>query len=256
MADYLLDIQNMTRRFGGVVANLNINLSIEAGKTTGLIGPNGSGKTTFINQVSGIFPPTSGKIIFKGQDITNLSAHEIADRGVARTFQRIQLFNRMTALENVLVSRKKFMRSNFLDVVLNTKRLRREEAEQYDKTMEILELLGIKGDAEKLPSNLPYGKRRALEIARALALEPALLLLDEPAAGMTKEEFKEILEIMKMLRERKVTMLLVEHTMEFIRQAVDDVYVLNFGEVIAHGPFEEIEKNEAVISAYLGDDDE
>ena len=256
MAQYLLDTQNMTKRFGGVVANLNINLSIEEGKTTGLIGPNGSGKTTFINQVSGIYHPTSGKIIFKGQDITNLSAHEIAKRGVARTFQRIQLFNRMTVLENVLVSRKNFMHSNLLDVVLNSKRLRREEQEQHDKALEILELLGLQEDAEKMPAKLPYGKRRALEIARALALEPSLLLLDEPAAGMTKEEFKEILAIMKMLRERKVTMLLVEHTMEFIRQAVDDVYVINFGEVIAHGPFEEIEKDEAVIAAYLGDDDE
>jgi len=148
------------------------------------------------------------------------------------------------------------MHSNLLDIVLGTKRLRKEETEQYEKSLEILELLGLKEDGEKLPSNLPYGKRRALEIARALALEPALLLLDEPAAGMTKEEFKEILEIMRVLRERKVTMLLVEHTMEFIRQAVDDVYVLNFGEVIAHGSFEEIEKDDLVISAYLGDDDE
>jgi ABC-type branched-subunit amino acid transport system ATPase component len=246
----------VTRRFGGVVANLNVNLSIEEGKTTGLIGPNGSGKTTFINQVSGVFLPTSGTILFKGRDITTMSPHLRADMGIARTFQRIQLFNRMTALENVLVSRKKFMRSGFLDVVLNTKRLKKEELEQYEKTMEIMELLGLKDDIEKMPSKLPYGKRRALEIARALALEPALLLLDEPAAGMTKEEFKEILEIMKTLRERKVTMLLVEHTMEFIRQAVDDVYVLNFGEVIAHGSFEEIEKDPLVISAYLGDDDE
>jgi len=253
---HLLEAQNVTRHFGGVVANLDINLSIEEGKTTGLIGPNGSGKTTFINQVSGVFLPTSGKILFKGMDITTISAHKRADLGIARTFQRIQLFNRMTALENVLVSRKKFMRSGFLDVVLNTKRLKREELEQYDKVMEIMELLGLKEEADRMPSNMPYGKRRALEIARALALEPALLLLDEPAAGMTKEEFKEILEIMKVLRERKVTMLLVEHTMEFIRQAVDDVYVLNFGEVIAHGSFEEIEKDPLVISAYLGDDDE
>ena len=256
MPQYLLETQNMTRHFGGVVANQNINLTIEEGKTTALIGPNGSGKTTFINQVSGIFPPTSGKIFFKGQDITNLSAHEIAELGVARTFQRIQLFNRMTVLENVLVSRKKFMKSNLLDIVLSTKRLKREELEQHDRAMEILELLGLKEDEGKLPSNLPYGKRRALEISRALALEPSLLLLDEPAAGMTKEEFTEILEIMKMLRERRVTMLLVEHTMEFIRQAADDVYVLNFEEVIAHGPFSEIEKDEAVISAYLGDDDD
>jgi ABC-type branched-subunit amino acid transport system ATPase component len=256
MAQILLETRDMTRRFGGITANLNINLSIEEGKTTGLIGPNGSGKTTFINQISGIYHPSSGKIFFKGQDITELQAHEIANRGIARTFQRIQLFNRMNVVENVLISRKKYMTSNLFDIILNTKKIRREELEQYEKAMEILDLLGLKDDADKLPSNLPYGQRRALEIARALALEPSLLLLDEPAAGMTKEEFRDILAIMKTLRGRNVTMLLVEHTMEFIRQAVDDVYVLNFGEVIAHGPFEEIEKDQAVISAYLGDDDE
>jgi ABC-type branched-subunit amino acid transport system ATPase component len=251
----ILETRGLTKTFGGIVANRNIDLGIEEGKTTGLIGPNGSGKTTFINQVSGLIPPTSGTILFKGKDITGQSACRTSTLGVARTFQRIQLFDRMSVVENVLVSRKKFMTSTVFDVVLGTRRLHREERENYDKAMELLTLLGLSEDAAKLPSNLPYGKRRALEIARALALEPSLLLLDEPAAGMTKEEFKEILGIMEILKEKKVTMLLVEHTMEFIRQAVDRVYVLNFGEVIAQGPFEEIEKNKAVISAYLGDDE-
>jgi ABC-type branched-subunit amino acid transport system ATPase component len=251
----ILETRGLTKTFGGIVANRNIDLGIEEGKTTGLIGPNGSGKTTFINQVSGLLPPTSGRIFFKDKDITDQNACRTASLGVARTFQRIQLFDRMNAVENVLVSRKKFITSTVFDVVLGTRRLHREEREQYDKAMELLTLLGLENDAAKLPSSLPYGKRRALEIARALALDPSLLLLDEPAAGMTKEEFKEILRIMEILKEKKVTMLLVEHTMEFIRQAVDWVYVLNFGEVIAQGPFDEIEKDKAVIAAYLGDEE-
>jgi len=251
----ILETKALTKRFGGIVANNGINLSIEEGKTTGLIGPNGSGKTTFINQVSGIFPPTSGEIIFQGENISNKPACKIAAMGIARTFQRIQLFNHLNVIENVLVSRRKFMSSSVFDVALRTSRLKREEAAQFDKAMEILAIFGLDKDAWKLPSSLPYGKRRALEIARALALEPSLLMLDEPAAGMTKEEFMEILKIMDILKERKITMLLVEHTMEFIRKAVDWVYVLNFGEVIAEGPFEQIEKNKAVISAYLGDEE-
>lgn len=251
----ILETKMLTKRFGGIVANHGINLTIEEGKTTGLIGPNGSGKTTFINQVSGIFPPTSGNILFRGEEISKKPACKIASMGIARTFQRIQLFNHLNVVENVLVSRCKFMSASALDVALGTAKVRREEEAQFDKAMEFLGIFGLDKDAWKLPSSLPYGKRRALEIARALALEPVLLLLDEPAAGMTKEEFVGILGIMDILKERKMTMLLVEHTMEFIRKAVDWVYVLNFGEVIAQGPFEEIEKNKAVITAYLGDEE-
>ncbi len=250
----LLDTRSLTKQFGGIRANSGVDLAIAEGKTTGLIGPNGSGKTTFINQVSGIYPPTSGSILFRGEEIAGLPACRIADLGIARTFQRIQLFGQMTAVENVLVARKKFMRSTLFDIAFSTRRLRVEEREQYGRAMDLLALLGLADDAKKLPSSLPYGKRRALEIARALALEPALLLLDEPAAGMTKEEFKGIMKIMELLKERNVTMLLVEHTMEFIRLAVDEVYVLNFGEIIARGTFDEIERNEAVIAAYLGDE--
>jgi ABC-type branched-subunit amino acid transport system ATPase component len=252
----ILETKALTKRFGGIVANRGINLAIEQGKTTGLIGPNGSGKSTFINQISGMFPPTSGSILFGGEEISRKPACEIASMGIARTFQRIQLFGHLNVVENVLVSRCKFMRASALDIALGTARVRHEEKAQFDKAMEFLGIVGLDGDAWKLPSNLPYGKRRALEIARALALEPLLLLLDEPAAGMTKEEFVEILRIMEILKERKITMLLVEHTMEFIRKAVDRVYVLNFGEVIAQGSFEEIERNKAVISAYLGDENE
>jgi branched-chain amino acid transport system ATP-binding protein len=250
-----LETRGITKQFGGIVANRDIDLVISEGKTTGLIGPNGSGKTTFINQVSGIYPPTSGSILLSGEVISGLEPHQIARLGVARTFQRIQLFERMSAVENVLVARRKFITANLFDVALKTRRLQSQEREQYDRAMELLELVGLDQDAEKLPSSLPYGKRRSLEIARAMALEPRLLLLDEPAAGMTKDEFQSVIAIMNVLRERGVTMLLVEHTMEFIRQAVDWVYVLNFGQVIAQGTFDEIEKDEAVIAAYLGDDE-
>lgn len=251
----ILETKGLTKKFGGIVANNNIDLCLMEGKTTGLIGPNGSGKTTFINQISGIFPPTSGSIKFNGIEIAGKPACKIATMGIARTFQRIQLFDKLNVLENVLVPRNKFISSSLFDVAFGTKKLLREEDEQYEKSMQLLRLLGLEDDAMTYPSKLPYGKRRALEIARALALEPTLLLLDEPAAGMTKEEFVEILRIMNILKNRKITMLLVEHTMEFIRKAVDWVYVLNFGEVIAQGPFEEIEKNKVVIKAYLGDEE-
>ena len=250
----ILETKALTRKFGGIVANNRIDLAIEEGKITGLIGPNGSGKTTFINQISGMFPPTSGSILFKGKEIAGLPANAVASRGVARTFQRIQLFNRLNVIENVLVSRRKFMNCTMIDVALATGKFRREEKAQFDLAMGLLATFGLQDEALKLPSSLPYGKRRAVEIARALALEPSLLLLDEPAAGMTKDEFVEILNIMEILKERSITMLLVEHTMEFIRKAVDYVYVLNFGEVIAKGPFSEIEKDPAVIAAYLGDE--
>ena len=251
--DFILETYNLTKKFGGLIANNNITLKIPKGKTTGLIGPNGSGKTTFINQISGLLKPTEGRIIFKNIDITGLPAYKISNLGIARTYQRIQLFDHLTVLENVLVARKKYFKSNIIDIILRSSKLLNDEKQNIEITMKLLSMLDLEKDANKLPSNLPYGKRRRLEIARALAIEPSLILLDEPAAGMTKEEFKEILHIMSILKENKVTILLVEHTMEFIRQAVDTLYVLNFGEIIASGTFEEIENNPTVISAYLGD---
>lgn len=250
--EVLLETKGLTKQFGGIVANRSIDLTIKKGSTTGLIGPNGSGKTTFINQVSGELEATSGEMFFKGENITSQSANRIARSGIARTFQRIRLFGRLTVLENVLVARRHFFKANLLDIVLSTPRHRREEKNQLDYAMSLLKRLGLESEAHKMPNSLPYGKRRALEIARALALEPELLLLDEPAAGMAKEEYADIMLIMEQLREEGITMLLVEHTMEFIRRVVDWVYVLNFGEVIAQGVFGDVEKDENVIKAYLG----
>ncbi len=251
----LLETKDLTKRFGGIIANRDISLTIEAGKTTGLIGPNGSGKTTFINQVSGVLPSTAGKTYFQGNDITTLSANRIARLGIGRTFQKIQLFERLSVIENVLVARRHFYKANVVDIVLNTRRNRREEQAQRDYAMTLLKRFGLESEASNQPSALPYGKRRALEIARALALEPKLILLDEPAAGMAIEEYSGILSIMEQLKEEGITMLLVEHTMEFIRRVVDWVYVLNFGEVISQGGFRDVEKDDAVIKAYLGGDE-
>lgn len=251
----LLETRQLTKQFGGITANKSINLTVKAGTTTGLIGPNGSGKTTLINQVSGQIPATSGRTFFKGQDITEQDANKIARAGIGRTFQRIRLFERLTVVENVLVARRHHFSVNLLDIVLNTGRNRREERQQLEYAMALLKRFKLESQAGVLPNSLPYGKRRALEIARALALEPELLLLDEPAAGMAKEEYADIMHIMEQLKEQGITMLLVEHTMEFIRRVVDWVYVLNFGEVISQGVFTDVEQDESVIKAYLGGDE-
>ncbi len=250
--DYIIKTIDLTKNFGGVSANKNVNLTVDKGTITGLIGPNGSGKTTFINVVSGVFSPTSGKIYLKEKDITLMKANEIAELGVSRTFQRIRLFGNLSVLDNVLLPRRKFYSSNYLDIFLDTRKLREEEKTQFEYSMQLLKMFGLEEDAFKWPNEIPYGKRRALEIARAMALNPELILLDEPAAGMTRDEFSVIAEKLFLLKEKGITILLIEHTMEFVRQVVDYVYVLNFGEVISRGTFDEIESDKRVIKAYLG----
>lgn len=250
----ILETKDLTKNFGGVIANKNVNLTVDQGTITGLIGPNGSGKTTFINVISGVFHSTSGIILFKEKDITKMKADEIANLGISRTFQRIRLFEKLNIVENVLVSRRKFYDSNYIDVFFDSKKLKEEEMAQFEYAMELLKVFALEGESFKLPSEVPYGKRRALEIARAMALDPELILLDEPAAGMTREEFAVISQILISLKEKGITILLIEHTMEFVRQVVDYVYVLNFGEVISQGSFDEIEHDKKVIKAYLGEE--
>jgi len=250
------ETKQLTKSYGGLIANNKVNLELRQGTVVGLIGPNGSGKTTFIDQISGVQPSTAGEILYKGTDISSWNATRVSSHGIARTFQRIRLFNKLKVVENVLVARKNFYRANLLDIILNTKRLKQEETAQFEYAMDLLRMVGLEKEANNLPTQLPYGKRRSLEIARALALEPEILLLDEPAAGMNKDEFGDIMKIMETLKSKGMTMLLVEHTMDFIRQVVDYVYVLNFGKVIAKGTFNEIENDKKVITAYLGDDEE
>jgi len=250
------ETRKLTKVYGGLIANNEIDLVMEKGSVVGLIGPNGSGKTTFINQISGVEPPTRGEILLNGVDVSAYGAHMISTHGIARTFQRIRLFHNLSVVENVLAARRSFYTTNLFDVIFHTRKLKQQESAQFDRAMELLAMVGLEREAHQKPSQLPYGKRRSLEIARALALEPEILLLDEPAAGMNKDEFGHIMNIMKLLKEQGMTILLVEHTMDFIRQVVDTVYVLNFGSVIAHGTFAEIENNKDVITAYLGDDEE
>jgi len=250
----ILETKGLTKNFGGLIAVNNLSIEIEEGSITGLIGPNGSGKTTFINLISGVFTVTSGQIFFKGEDITGLEKHEIARLGIGRTFQTIRLFDRLTVLENVLVGRHNSYSSGLLDALLKTSKLRREEEREQQKAMELLDLVGLKKYADQLPTNLPYGYRRSLEIARALSLEPTLLLLDEPAAGMNRDEFIRLQDIIREINEHKITILLVEHTMELVEAVVDQVIVLDYGKKLASGTFTEIENNPEVIAAYLGEE--
>jgi ABC-type branched-subunit amino acid transport system ATPase component len=250
----ILKTKNMTKSFGGVVANKDLSLTIEEGKITAFIGPNGSGKTTFINVVTGVHPITSGEIFFQDMEISKYESNQISRLGIARTFQKIRLFDNLSVIENVLVARKPFYKSGPLSVVFNTKKFREEEKLNKEKALELLDLVGLRDKAYESPKGMAYGLRRCLEIARALALEPKLLFLDEPAAGMTRDEFKVIMDLMLVLRERGITTVLVEHTMDFIKAVADWVYVLNFGEIISKGSFDEIERDPVVLKAYLGEE--
>lgn len=250
----ILRTEKMTKSFGGVIANKELSITIPQGKITALIGPNGSGKTTFINVVTGVFPLTSGKVFFKDLDISSMDSSKISRMGIARTFQKIRLFENLSVVENVLVARKSFYKSGPISVVLNTPGYRKEEKENFEKAVELLSLVGLEKYAYDSPTGMAYGLRRCLEIARALALEPTLLFLDEPAAGMTRDEFKVIMDMMILLKERGITTLLVEHTMDFIKAVADWVYVLNFGQVISKGLFTDIERDPLVLKAYLGEE--
>jgi len=248
----ILTTKNLTKRFGGLVAVNDLSVEIPEGQVTGLIGPNGSGKSTFINLISGVYRPTSGEIHFNGQDIAGKPAHVITAMGMARTYQQIRLFEQLTVLENVLVGRHLSYSSNLLDILLATKKLSAEERTEKEKAFEYLRLVGLADKADEYPRNLPYGFRRNLEIARALALEPRLLLLDEPAAGMNRDEFLAVTQLILNLKAQGLSILLVEHTMEFIETVADKVIVLNFGCKLAEGTFGEIERDPNVIEAYLG----
>lgn len=248
----ILTTKNLTKKFGGLVAVNDLNIDIPEGQVTGLIGPNGSGKSTTINLISGVYRPTSGEIRLDGQDIAGKPAHIIASMGIARTYQQIRLFEQLTVLENVLAGRHLSYSSNLLDVLFGTRRLSTEEKAEKEKALEYLQIVGLADKADEYPKNLPYGFRRNLEIARALALEPKLLLLDEPAAGMNRDEFLAVMQLILNLKTRGLSILLVEHTMEFIEAVADKVIVLNFGCKLAEGTFREIEKDPNVIEAYLG----
>ncbi len=248
----LLEVRNVSKYFGGLAAISELDLNINEGEIRGLIGPNGSGKTTLFNVISGIYKPTRGEIIYKGGNITSLSPDAVAKRGIVRTFQLTNLFMDFTVAESVSVAHHLHSGVGFFGALLNSPSTRQKERDIRIKSMEILELLEIAHLKDELAENLPHGHQRALSIAIALAAQPELLMLDEPVSGMNPEETMHLMGIIQKIRERGITILLVEHDMRAVMGTCDNVTVINFGKKIAEGLPEEIRKNEEVIKSYLG----
>ncbi len=252
----VLEIQNVSKNFGGIHALRNVSFSIKEGEIYGLIGPNGAGKTTMFNLITNIFEPSSGEIIFNNENITGIKSHKITEKGICRTYQNIRLFSQMSALKNVMVGGHTRSSSGVFRSVFRTKAQRNEERQLNEKAEELLELVGLLEHKDSLAENLAYGQQRRLEIARALASNPKLLLLDEPAAGMNEKETDSLYDLIKMIQSRGITVLIIEHDMPLVMKLCDRITVLNFGEKLAEGTPIEIQNNDAVIEAYLGKEEE
>lgn len=250
----LLEVKNLGIQFGGLRAVDEFNLEIEKGALYGLIGPNGAGKTTVFNMLTGVYKPTDGDILLDGKSIIGKSQIDINKMGIARTFQNIRLFRQMSVLDNVKIGLHNQIKYSTVSGILKLPSYFKKEKEMNEKAMSLLEVFDLQGEADYLASNLPYGKQRKLEIARALATNPKLLLLDEPAAGMNPNETAELMETIQFVRkEFDMTVLLIEHDMRLVSGICEDLTVLNFGKVLAQGKTSEVLKNPEVITAYLGE---
>ena len=252
----VLQIKNITKNFGGISALTDVTFHVNEGEIFGLIGPNGAGKTTMFNVITNMFAPTSGEVVFSGEKISGEKPYLITEKGICRTFQNIRLFSQMSVLDNVLVGGHCRSSSGVLKSVFRTKTQKKEEKQNYDYAQELLELVGLSAYADTIAENLAYGQQRRLEIARALASHPKLLLLDEPAAGMNETETDNLFELIKKVQKRGVTILLIEHDMPFVMKLCDRITVLNFGKKLAEGTPEEIQSNQEVIEAYLGSEED
>ena len=253
MATPVLEMQNVEKNFGGVRAIDNFSVMLEPGKIHGLIGPNGAGKTTIFNNITGIYAPDSGKIIFNGTDITGSAPHRVAQLGIGRTFQNIRLFSNLSVLSNVVIASNLDATYNLADAMFKTKKYKEREKHLEEKAMDLLEVVGLADKANEQASSLPYGHQRKLEIARAMALDPKLLLLDEPAAGMNNTETRDLMETIAFIRQKfGIAILLIEHDMPLVMGVCERIVVLDYGKVIDNGTPDEIRADPKVIGAYLG----
>lgn len=253
----LLSIKEIWKSYGGLTALRNISFNVKQGDIKALIGPNGAGKTTLLNIVSGIHHPDKGEVLFSGERIVHLAPSKIARKGISRTFQHVELFGNMTVIENIMIGRYPKTKAGFFSSGFKLPSVMREERQIEQKSEEILEYINLVQRKDEVASNLPIGEQRILEIGRALATEPRLILLDEPAAGLNIKETRDLGEIIKKIRhELNITVVLVEHDMDLVMRISDSITVLNFGEVIAEGTPLEIQRNPEVIVAYLGEEEE